>query len=84
MLIQVIRGGIRVLLHDPSGFSMPGYLSRANRTRAFYTNSLSFFNVHFFIMSGRLCDYYLSQCLFISKNSTQFRTFRNSSSFSDV
>ena len=23
MLIQVIRGGISVLLHDPSGFSMP-------------------------------------------------------------
>ena len=31
MLIQVIRGGISVLLHDPYGFSMPGYLSLANR-----------------------------------------------------
>ena len=41
MLIQVIRGGISVLLHDPSGFSMPGYLSLANRTSAFYTNFLS-------------------------------------------
>ena len=25
MLIQVIRGGLTVLLHDPSGISMPGY-----------------------------------------------------------
>ena len=38
MLIQVIRGGISVLLNDPSVFSMPGYLSLANRTRAFYAN----------------------------------------------
>ena len=41
MFIQAIRGGIRVLLYDPSGFSMPGYLYLANRTRAFYINFLS-------------------------------------------
>ena len=36
MLLQDFRGGIRVLLHDSSGFAMPAYLSLANRPRAFY------------------------------------------------
>ena len=37
MIIQVVRGSIRVLLLYPSGFSMPGYLSLDKRTKAFYT-----------------------------------------------
>ena len=49
MLIQVIRGGISVLLHDPSGFSMPGYLSLANRRKAFYTNILRSLTYNFLI-----------------------------------
>jgi len=48
MLIQVIRGGIRVLLLDSSGFSMLGNLSLANRTKAnthiIYLSLCSFFN----------------------------------------
>jgi len=49
MLIQVIRSGISVLLHDPSWFSMPGFLSHAFRKRAFYTNFLSFltYNIYY-------------------------------------
>jgi len=47
MLIQVVRGSIRVLLLDPSGFSMPGNLSLANRTRAFYTYFLSILMFNF-------------------------------------
>jgi len=49
MLIQAIRGGISVLLHDPSVFSMPGYLSLANRKRAFYTNFLRSLTYNFLI-----------------------------------
>jgi len=67
MLIQVIRGGISVLLHDPTGFSMPGYLSLANRRRAFYTNFLRSLTYNFFIMLFRLWDYYLTERLFIEK-----------------
>jgi len=49
MLIQVIRCGISVLLLDPSGFSMPGYLSLANRRRAFYTNFLRSLTYNFLL-----------------------------------
>ena len=49
MLIQFIRGGISVLLNDPSGFSMPGYLSLANQTKAFYTNILRSLTYNFLI-----------------------------------
>jgi len=49
MLIQVIRGGISVLLHDPSGFSIPGYLSLANGRSAFYTNFLRSLTYNFLL-----------------------------------
>jgi len=37
MLIQVTGGGIRVLLYDSYGLSIPGNLSLAHRTKAFWT-----------------------------------------------
>jgi hypothetical protein len=48
MFIKDVVGVIRVLLLDPSGFSMHGNLSLANRTRAFYTYFLSFLMYNFF------------------------------------
>jgi len=47
MIIHVVRGSIRVLLLDPSGFSMPGILYLANRTKAFYTYFLSILMFNF-------------------------------------
>ena len=83
MLIQVIRSGISVLLHDPSGFSMPGYLSLAIRRRAFYTNFLSYLTYNFLLCRSD-CAITTYRNVYLLNNSKQFRTFRNYFSFSDA
>ena len=62
MLTQVFRGAISVLRYDPSGFSMPGYLSLANRTRVFYTNFLSSLMYNFLCRSDCSITTYRNVC----------------------
>jgi len=68
MLIQFVRGSIRVLLLDPSWFSMPGNLSLANRTKAFYTLFLSILMFNFLFCRAdcaitTYCNVYLFEVL---------------------
>jgi len=76
MLRQVVRGCIIVMLLESSGFSMPGYLTHANRSERSahisYVFLRSFLNFVEVIMRQVLIATFI-----YLKNSKQFRTFRN-------
>jgi len=68
MFIQVVRGSFRVLPLDPSGFSITGKLSLANRTIAFFKYFLSIlmFNILFCRTDCAIssyCNFYLFEII---------------------
>jgi len=83
MLRQVVRGCIRVILLDHSGFSMPGNLTPAKRlersARISYAYLCSFLNFVELIMRQSVIATFI-----YLKNNKQFRTLRNLFSFSDA